>query len=1088
MNLGVLFTGKLSPSFDAAIHKIQESLGKLESTTKKVTEAQGKQVEGTLRLQKGLQGYIRNVEYLLKIQMRWYGARFLLFALADLPVQATKSIIGYAAEIDNARGEMLRWAATSGSVSKDVIKDTEEIIKAIRKVTTEYPVLFEDMSKSAQAFLGAGIGYDTVKEMIPMLAQLRTGFKEIGMDQFAVALTGFFKTFKLSIIEGKTEAEKIGKIMDSIMKAQAEGIIRPEQFTKVIQYLGNISHLAGLSIDQMLALSVAITDTGIAASSASRTLASAMAGISSPKARIALEKGFGIILKDEIQLGSQFLEVIEKIKKKIGTGEPVALGWFSQLQKLLSKEQSRALMALIAQFDTFYDIQKKLEGATGGLKLAADVMSKPFPKQWEIFVNILKEIGQVTTDNTSFFKDFIGVIIEMGKGVLVATDRTGMYSDKLNELGAVGKLVYLSMVILINGLRPILIILRDTIHDLGILIDYLMVAVDWWSKLFGVTDMAGKKLEDYKKIANQFTVEKAKNEISLLTDQFKALLKVQKELEDRSLFAKVFESFLEGITWDFYKGDTKKIQEQINLVLDMLVIARKKYADLTKPEEKPVIKKGAPPPKIEEKSFESAIIASKRTIANAEYEIEKAKHDLSLKKLDNKHKLELIKDEEYYATKEKLLNDWAIKEKKVLDDEYKDVFEEHNKAIAKAKTKEEIEKADFAKRADEKRLEAKKEIINKVREGQTDDTITEKELKNIELKKEAIEHLYKLGGIQREEDVAQVKFSIETKQSLNEWLFSQNLIDADKYYTENKKLIEEDYQTNKANLEREFEDYQEYNREKQIELKNNSIELDKLRKELIEKEKQLNKDLLAIDNDRIKAQEDNRRKEYDDWDKLYSDEKVFGVVKRFTEKAYNEFFKLGKTTKEIFAAVFDSMESSLSDFFYDAWTGQLKSAEDYFISFAQSVLRVWANLMSEMVVRWLWMQAITKIGGGAVAGAGGGPTITAGEGQIVTHKGGIIGEDYFPKRTVSPSLFDYAPRLHHGLNPDEFPAILQKGEEVISKKDRERKTVIEPKYNINLNISAIDSQSFQSYLNMNRDALAKTIIGMRGDNHPIRRA
>lgn len=55
------------------------------------------------------------------------------------------------------------------------------------------------------------------------------------------------------------------------------------------------------------------------------------------------------------------------------------------------------------------------------------------------------------------------------------------------------------------------------------------------------------------------------------------------------------------------------------------------------------------------------------------------------------------------------------------------------------------------------------------------------------------------------------------------------------------------------------------------------------------------------------------------------------------------------------------------------------------------------------------------------------PTSTVG----VAHKGGIIGIDPLPKRTVSSALFDNAPRLHNGLMPDEYPAILQRGEMVI---------------------------------------------------------
>jgi hypothetical protein len=48
------------------------------------------------------------------------------------------------------------------------------------------------------------------------------------------------------------------------------------------------------------------------------------------------------------------------------------------------------------------------------------------------------------------------------------------------------------------------------------------------------------------------------------------------------------------------------------------------------------------------------------------------------------------------------------------------------------------------------------------------------------------------------------------------------------------------------------------------------------------------------------------------------------------------------------------------------------------------------------------------------------------------HSGGIVGESN-PSRMVAPSIFAMAPKFHDGLLPDEFPAILQKGEAVIPK-------------------------------------------------------
>ena len=59
----------------------------------------------------------------------------------------------------------------------------------------------------------------------------------------------------------------------------------------------------------------------------------------------------------------------------------------------------------------------------------------------------------------------------------------------------------------------------------------------------------------------------------------------------------------------------------------------------------------------------------------------------------------------------------------------------------------------------------------------------------------------------------------------------------------------------------------------------------------------------------------------------------------------------------------------------------------------------------------------------------------ASSGFSIFHKGGMVGGPA-PMRTLPTAALIGAPRLHNGLAPDEFPAILQKGEEVIPKGGR----------------------------------------------------
>lgn len=53
--------------------------------------------------------------------------------------------------------------------------------------------------------------------------------------------------------------------------------------------------------------------------------------------------------------------------------------------------------------------------------------------------------------------------------------------------------------------------------------------------------------------------------------------------------------------------------------------------------------------------------------------------------------------------------------------------------------------------------------------------------------------------------------------------------------------------------------------------------------------------------------------------------------------------------------------------------------------------------------------------------------------NLFMHDGGIVGSGAGSYKMVNPFVFANAPRLHNGLAPDEFPAILQRGEQVIPK-------------------------------------------------------
>ncbi len=97
-------------------------------------------------------------------------------------------------------------------------------------------------------------------------------------------------------------------------------------------------------------------------------------------------------------------------------------------------------------------------------------------------------------------------------------------------------------------------------------------------------------------------------------------------------------------------------------------------------------------------------------------------------------------------------------------------------------------------------------------------------------------------------------------------------------------------------------------------------------------------------------------------------------------------------------------------------TGKFKSLWDYVMNFLQAIARAVANYMSQSIVQSIIPSIFPSAAlPGGTTMAGGYPVAHAG--GLVMHGGG------------------YVPRFHiGGLSSDEVPAILQKGEYVVSRK------------------------------------------------------
>jgi hypothetical protein len=195
--------------------------------------------------------------------------------------------------------------------------------------------------------------------------------------------------------------------------------------------------------------------------------------------------------------------------------------------------------------------------------------------------------------------------------------------------------------------------------------------------------------------------------------------------------------------------------------------------------------------------------------------------------------------------------------------------------------------------------------------------------------------------------------------------------------------------------------------------------------------------------------------------------KTMDEIKAQNEETMSSLVQLSQRTAE-------RMQDNFSSFFFDAMKGELKSLEDYVNAVMDSILRAVSDMAGQLAT-----QAI--FGGGAVGGMGGGGGLIGwlaglfgGGGStmsqttalgLVRHAGGWV-DGSGPHRAMPAWMLASAPRLHNGLAPDEYPAILQRGERVLSRRDAGR-----PSANITINVAAPAGR-------MDRESLSQLQAGL----------
>ena len=175
-------------------------------------------------------------------------------------------------------------------------------------------------------------------------------------------------------------------------------------------------------------------------------------------------------------------------------------------------------------------------------------------------------------------------------------------------------------------------------------------------------------------------------------------------------------------------------------------------------------------------------------------------------------------------------------------------------------------------------------------------------------------------------------------------------------------------------------------------------------------------------------------------------------LRRYADEATNA----AKNAEELFSGAAKKVEDTLVDM-VSSGEFSVKKIGDLIQSLEQDILR---SFLREQVTGPIAKGLGSLLSGGSSSGGGSsGGGIFASIGSWITsqfHDGGVVGHTPTVMRSVPSHLFANARRYHSGLMPDEFPAILQKGETVIPK----GKSMGMAGMNVTFNVNTPNAQSF----------------------------
>lgn len=1126
------------------------ALEQVSASHQKVSNSVNQARNDILHLNEGLSGYAEGIKNLLAVQARWYGAKFVLTTVAQLPVDFVKMGLQYVKTIDDMNTAFLRWDATGGQVTPKMKSDVKGLTDAMQQVILQVPIGFKELGDVLDAFKSHGVPTATIEGMAKELGILGSSFKEIDMKTFSVSILGLFNVFKEQL-PGVTDAEKIVSIIQMLLKAQESGVIRPEQFTKVAQYMGEMGNIAGLTVPQILALNIAITNTGVNASSAARLLSTFLLRLTQTKTQAALTAlGIGVDMTKDF--ASQMDNILSQLKTKLGAGGGMQMAAVGFINTIAGAQGAKVLVPLLQNLNSINDLVQKITNSQGSLAAMNDVKVASISGQWELLKNTLMTVAKDVTFADTSMKGIVTTLLEMARGALYAIDPTLATSDAMMKLGTAGQATYgvaRDLATIFSDLKTILAPLWDTFMSLTkAMADHVnileaLVAL-WAANKIGVmaftaiislmTNPMLNAAFATKSLSEALVVLKTAamgSQLASLIGLFGtmaplvgaaalatgglglAIYQINKEAKDAkdSITALTAETLklsageieanvnaqrmiVNTLQAEVDKNQDSASNAQINRInklkdaqaqLNALMAAEDQAA-----KNRPVATEATPtkstqpviPDLTKRKSYMSEFLSATKEYHNALLSEQKSYFDEVMKFTEDFHKLGLVDDTAYYAQKKaKLTENYQVEISELLD-EFAQIEAAYQKGMGEVQAGPNADKQKAA--MDEKRKADLEQVNAKyIKAGSTYTTgmfgiDTDEILKNRQIMVSELQTNLDIQKTYLNEGLGTTQSAAKIQEMWTKQLYDTGGMNAKAYYDFLRSAADRNGEVQKTDLTKQYELHKRA-REDEAALEGTTPER---KRQLLNQQAE---DDAKYQADIVKANEDTAQKIVqiniemaNSIEVIYANLGAKGAIGKALMDLGKDYNDMGKNIYTTTTNMLTGVENTTSDFL-DASSTNFLNFKVFLQGLFTDISKSWSQMLTKMLMGQLTgggdsgnsgiMGLFGKLFGGDFAGGVGSSNwFTSGAALSVNayHSGGVVGFDHVAQRMVSPALFRNAPRLHGGLSPDEYPAILQRGETVTPK--GQGQTVQHIYY-----INAIDTKSFAETVKRNPGAIVE---------------